>query len=64
MGVSSLPNTVTRRHRNCNLNPGPSAPESSMLTTRLPSQVLQTVVITMQSSDNYMTKKMLQVAVV
>jgi len=37
MGVNSLPKTVTRQHRNCNLNPGPSAPESSKLNTRLPS---------------------------
>jgi len=37
MGVSSLPKTVTRQRRGCDLNPGPSAPESSTLTTRLPS---------------------------
>jgi len=37
MGVNSLPKTVTRQRRDCDLNPGPSAPESSMLTTRLPS---------------------------
>jgi len=37
MGVSSLPQTVTRQRRGCDLNPGPSVPESSMLTTRLPS---------------------------
>ena len=36
MGVNSLPETVTRQHRDCDLNPGPSAPESSTLTTRLP----------------------------
>ena len=35
MGVNSLPRTVTRQHRNCDLNPGPSAPESSTLTTQL-----------------------------
>jgi len=35
MGVNSLPNTVTRQRRDCHLNPGPSAPESSTLTTRL-----------------------------
>jgi len=29
--------TVTRQRRDCNLNPGPSAPESSTLTTRLQS---------------------------
>jgi len=32
MGVNSLPNTVTRQRRGCDLNPGPSAPESSTLT--------------------------------
>jgi len=35
MGVSSLPKTVTRQRRGSDLNPGPSAPESSTLTTRL-----------------------------
>jgi len=37
MGVDSLPNTVTRQRRYCDLNPGPSAPESSTLTIQLPS---------------------------
>jgi len=37
MGVNSSPKTVTRQRRDCDLNPGPSAPESSTLTTRLPS---------------------------
>ena len=37
MGVNSLPKTVTRRRRDCDLNPGPSPPESSTLTTRPPS---------------------------
>jgi len=37
MGVNSLPKTVTQQCRGCDLNPGPSVPESSMLTTRLPS---------------------------
>jgi len=36
MGVNSLPKTVTRQRRACDLNPGPSAPESSTVTTRLP----------------------------
>ena len=36
MCVSSLPKTVTRQRRGCDLNQGPSAPESSTLTTRLP----------------------------
>jgi len=35
MGVNSLPKT--QRRRGCDLNPGPSAPESSTLTTRLPT---------------------------
>ena len=38
MGVNSLPKTATRRRRDCDLNPGPSAPESSTLTTRLPNR--------------------------
>jgi len=36
MGVN-LPKTVTRQRRDCDLNLGPSAPESNTLTTRLPS---------------------------
>jgi len=36
MGVNSLPKTVTRQRRGCDLNPGPSAPDPSTLTTRLP----------------------------
>jgi len=40
MGVNSLPKTVTRQRLGCDLNPGPSAPESSTLTTRLPSHPL------------------------
>ena len=39
MDVNSLPKTVTRQRRDCDLNPGPSAPESSTLTTRLPSHL-------------------------
>ena len=35
--MNSLPKTVTRHRHDCDLNPGPSAPESSTLTTRLPS---------------------------
>jgi len=42
MGVNSLPKTVvTRQRRGCDLNPGPSAPESSTLTTRLPSHPIK-----------------------
>ena len=37
MGVNSLPKTVTRQRCNWDLNPRTSAPESSTLTTRLPS---------------------------
>jgi len=37
MGVNSLPKTVTRQRRGYDLNPGPSAPESSTLTTLLTS---------------------------
>jgi len=36
MSVNSLPKTVTRQRRGCDLNPGPSA-----LTTRLPSRGTQ-----------------------
>ena len=35
--MNSLPKTVTRQRRGCDLNPGLSAPESSTLTNRLPS---------------------------
>ena len=35
VSVSSLPKTVTRQRRGCDLNPGPTTPESSTLTTRL-----------------------------
>ena len=46
MGV----NRLTRQCRGCDLNPGPIAPESSTLTTRLPSHpVLQCDLITMFS---------------
>jgi len=34
--VNSLRKTVTRQRRDCDLNAGPSAPESSTLTARLP----------------------------
>jgi len=46
VGVKSLPKTVTRitrQRRSCDLNPGPSVPESSVLTTRLPSHPLVSV---------------------
>ena len=35
--MNSLLKAVTGQHRGCDLNPGPSAPESIALTTRLPS---------------------------
>jgi len=35
--VNSLPKTVTGQRRGLDLNPGPTAPEASTLTTRLPS---------------------------
>ena len=41
MGVNSLPKTVTRQHHGCYLTRGPTVPESSMLTTRLPSHPTQ-----------------------
>jgi len=38
MGVNSLPpKTVTGQRHGCDLGPGPFVPESSVLTTRLPS---------------------------
>ena len=37
MDMNSLPKTVFRECRDCDLNPGPSASESSTLTARLPS---------------------------
>jgi len=39
MAVNSLPKTVTRQRRGGDLNPGPTAPGSSTLTTRLPSHL-------------------------
>ena len=43
--MNSLPKTVTRQRRGYDLNPGPSAPESSTLTTRLPSHPTSTVYV-------------------
>ena len=37
-----MPKTVIRQRRDCDLNPGPFAPESSTLTTRLPSHLVCT----------------------
>jgi len=44
MGVNSLPKTITRQRRDCDLNPGPYVPEFSTLTTRLPSHPWQMVI--------------------
>ena len=41
MGVNSLPKTVPRQRRGCDLKPGRAAPESSTLTTWLPSHPSQ-----------------------
>jgi len=46
MGVDSLPKTVTGQRRGCDWNPGPTAPESSTLTTRLPSHMTVILVTT------------------
>jgi len=43
MGVNSLPDTVTRQRRDCDLNPGPTALEASTLTTRLTSHLAYVV---------------------
>ena len=57
--MNSLPKTVTRQHRACDLNPGPSAPESSTLTTRLTLTLdtcnpLTTITLTVTLSTNSM----------
>ena len=52
MDVNSLPKTVTEQRSDCDLNPGPSAPEFSTLTTRLqshPSQNCISVIMTRRS---------------
>jgi len=51
LGVNSLPKTVTRRRRGCDLNPGPSAPESSTLTTRLRSGAVSEHCIPVSRAD-------------
>ena len=50
MGVNSLPKTVTRQHGGCDLNPGPTAPESSMLTATEPTQYPRNTIITVRQS--------------
>ena len=52
MGVNSLPKTVTRQRRDCDLNQGPAAPESSTLTTRLPSH--PNIAANIHSHDQYL----------
>jgi len=37
--VNSLPKTVTHQRHGCDLNSGPTVPESSTLTTQLPSAI-------------------------
>ena len=54
MGVNSLPKTVTRQRRDCDLKQGPSAPESSTLTTRLPSHLIP-VYIALYSKLGFMS---------
>ena len=46
MGVNSLPKIITRQRRSCDLNPGPSAPESRTLTTRLANYYIRIVYFT------------------
>jgi len=56
MGVNSLPKTVTRQRRGCALSPGPSAPQSSTLATRLPSHptcILRTEIVTYRCYVNW-----------
>ena len=48
MGVNSLPKTVIWQRNGCYLNPGPSAPESNTLTTRLPSNPVRHSYIVIQ----------------
>jgi len=59
MGVNSLPETVTRQRRDCDLNPGPSVPESSTLTTQ-PSVdicVVRTNSVVLDLGDTRQTKR-------
>ena len=51
MGVNSLPKTVTRQRRDCDLNAGRSASEYSTLTTRLPSHNAVTQLIDLQTKS-------------
>jgi len=49
--VNSLPKTATRQRRDCDLSPSPSAPESSTLTTRLPSHPPAKIAVTENSPN-------------
>ena len=56
MGVNSLRTIVTRQHRSYDLNPDPTAPESSMLTTQLlshPSTVTCRLLISLPVSTSH-----------
>ena len=55
MGVNSLPKTVIQQRRGCDLKPGPSAPESSTLTTRLSIWVGELLYFIIQSVVNFFT---------
>ena len=49
--MNSLPKTITRLHRGGDLSPGPSAPESSTLTTQL-----RAIFMTRQMQENFRIK--------
>jgi len=50
MRVNSLPKTVTRQRCGCDLNPGLTAPESTTLTTPVPSHPKLTLAQNIQLS--------------
>jgi len=52
MGVNSLPKILTRQRHGCDLNPDPSAPESSTLTTRLPGHPITTSGVHLAQNDS------------
>jgi len=60
MGVNSLPKTVTRQRRDCDLNPG-HLRQSSTLTTRLPSHHICTRVGTVNVKSHGLIVKILPV---
>ena len=55
--MSSLPKTVTRQRRDYELNPDPSAPESSTLTTRLLSHPVQLIVLVIRRWTVYSVQR-------